>query len=371
VTSVLFVTGIFPPDPGGPATYVPRVATALSSRMNVLGVITTSAVERTDEEYPFRVVRIPRANRFLRFLRVVSTIRRLAKDADVVYANGLVFETILTCKVLGRKRVAVKVVGDLIWERAQLAGETALTIDEFQTARHGPIPRLLRALQSWYTRRADVVITPSEYLARIVEGWGVPRERVRVVYNAAEARIAEAASPNPTFDVVTVCRLVPWKGVEALIRIAKKRGWSLNIVGDGMQRDALAALAGGDEKIRFAGRVPAERVRDEIRSARVFVLNSTYEGLPHVVLEAQAARVPVVATDAGGTGEAVLDGRTGLLVPVGDDVALEEALASILESRSKGSELVMAAVEELRGRFAYDAMIEYTEGILSTLGTSC
>jgi len=288
----------------------------------------------------------------------------------VVYANGLVFETILACKVLGSKPVAVKVVGDLIWERAQVSGATSLTIDEFQVARHGLKQRLLRALQSWYTRRADVVITPSEYLARIVDGWGVPRERVKVVYNAAEAEIAAVANPEPKFDLVTVCRLVPWKGVDALIRVARKRGWSLNIVGDGTERDALQALAGDDARIRFAGRVPARQVRDEIRSARVFVLNSTYEGLPHVVLEAQAARVPVVATDAGGTGEAVLDGRTGLLVPVGDEAALERALASLLEWETKRCEFSDAAVQELRGRFAYDAMIEYTERILSGL-TAC
>ena len=59
-----------------------------------------------------------------------------------------------------------------------------------------------------------------------------------------------------------------------------------------------------------------------LRAADVFALFSTYEGLPHVVLEAMAAGTPVVASAAGGTPETMRDGESGLLVPVGDEGAL-------------------------------------------------
>lgn len=366
MANILFVAGIFPPDSGGPASYVPRIATALAPRHEILGVVTLSDVAKVDDDYPFRVIRIPRQmNKLARVVRVVRTIRRMARNADTVYLNGMVFEGILACKILSRRRVVVKVVGDLIWEKAQVWERTALTIDEFQTARHRLKWRLLRALQSWYTRRADIVITPSNYLARIVAGWRVPPERIRVVYNAAEIDPRPPFEGEPPFDLVTVARLVPWKGIEALIDLSKKRGWTLKIVGDGPSRDELQARAAGVATVHFAGRVEAHQVIDEIRTARLFVLNSTYEGLPHVVLEAQAAGVPVVATDVGGTGEAVRDGETGLLVPCGDTDALERTIESLLASPARRRELTQNAAAALRERFSFAAMVHETGALLA------
>ena len=63
----------------------------------------------------------------------------------------------------------------------------------------------------------------------------------------------------------------------------------------------------------------------------VFVLNSTYEGLPHIVLEALRSRVPVIATDVGGTGELIQHEYNGLLIPAGDQRALRTALQRLLE----------------------------------------
>jgi glycosyltransferase involved in cell wall biosynthesis len=366
LANILFVAGIFPPDPGGPASYVPRIATALAPRHDILGVVTLSDVPTFDDDYPFRVFRIPRPmNKLARFVRVVTTIRRLARKAHTVYLNGLVFEGIVACKLLSRRRVVVKVVGDLIWEKQQLWERSEMTIDDFQTARHPLKWRLLRALQSWYTRRADMVITPSNYLARIVAGWGVPSRRIQVVYNAAELEPRAPFEGEPQFDLVTVARLVPWKGLEALIDLSKKRGWTLKIVGDGPSREELHARAANAPSVHFAGRVAADKVMDEIRTARVFVLNSTYEGLPHVVLEAQAASVPVVATDVGGTGEAIRDGETGVLVPRGDTDALERAIDALLLSPARRRELAQNGARVLTGRFSFNTMLRDTEALLT------
>lgn len=363
---ILFVAGIFPPDPGGPASYVPRVATALAPRHQILGVVTLSNTATFEDHYPFPVVRIPRGmNKIARLVRTITTIRRMARNADTVYLNGLVLEGIIACKLLSRRRVAVKVVGDLIWEKAQLWERSTMTVDDFQTARHPLKWRLLRALQSWYTRRADIVITPSNYLARIVAGWRVPKDRIRVVYNASEIEPPPPFDGGPQFDLVTVARLVPWKGLDALIDLSKKRGWTLKIVGDGPSEAELRARAANAPSVHFAGRVEAHQVIDEIRSARIFVLNSTYEGLPHVVLEAQAAGVPVIATDVGGTGEAVRDGVTGVLVPRGDTDALERAIDSMLSSPERRRELANNGANALHGRFSFSTMLNETEALLA------
>lgn len=368
---ILIVTGIFPPDHGGPATYVPAIARALAARHTVLGVVTLSDRPDGPADFPFPIHRILRGQPQLeRRLATIATIRRLAREADLVYLNGLVLEGILACKVLGRKPVVVKVVGDLVWETARNKGLTDLDLDAFQAAGHGLGLRAARRLQGWYMAKADAVITPSRYLAGLVAGWGVDPARVHVVYNATY----DGAPPPqvaPTVDVVTVARLVPWKGLHALVRLAGKHGWALNIVGDGALRPELEALARevGATRIAFRGQVPKAQVPAEIAAGRVFVLNSTYEGLPHIVLEAKAAGRAVVASAAGGTPETITDEVDGLLVPVGDDAALEAAIAGLLADPARRERLAHAGLAQVREAFGFERLVRDTEALLGRVAS--
>lgn len=365
---VLFVTGIFPPDHGGPASYVPTMASALcEAGHKVLGVVTLSdGTAHDDSRYPFAVCRIERQRpRWLRWLETISLIRRLAIGADVVYLNGLVLEGVLATKIFGSRPVVVKVVGDLIWERAQNQQATRLDINEFHMAKLSLKWTLLRRLQGWYTARADRVIVPSQYLAEIVAGWGVPRNRLQVVYNAIPVPEAANAVGTPVADIVTVARLVPWKGIAELITIAGDHDWSLRVVGDGPLRKELEQLAqSSGANVSFVGHVEKSQVPAEIRKGRLFVLNSTYEGLPHIVLEAKAIGVPVVATAAGGTPETIVDGVDGWLVPVGDSDALAAMIARVLLDECMRDASVLAAQKKLAEKFSFSSMVCNTETVL-------
>jgi len=366
--NVLFVAGIFPPDYGGPASYVPEMASALcEAGHKVLGVVTLSdSTDHDDGRYPFAVYRIRRQQpRWLRWLETVSLIRRLAARADVVYLNGLVLEGVLATKIFGARPVVVKVVGDLVWERAQSQKATRLGINEFQIAKLSPKWALLRRLQRWYTAKADHVIVPSQYLSEIVAGWGVARNRLKVVYNAVPVPQAAGADDAPIADIVTVARLVPWKGVAELIAIAADHGWSLRVVGDGPLRQKLERLAQSrGANVSFVGHVEKSRVPTEIRRGRLFVLNSTYEGLPHVVLEAKACGVAVVATAAGGTPETIVNGVDGWLVPVGDSDALAAAIGRVLLDERMRDASVRAAYKNLAEKFSFSSMVRNTETVL-------
>ena len=365
---ILLVTGIFPPDHGGPASYVPTMASALcEAGHKVLGVVTLSDdTEQGDGHYPFDVYRIKRRqSRLLRWLETVSLIRRLSIGADVVYLNGLVLEGVLATKIFGSRPVVVKVVGDLIWERAQNQHTIRLDINEFQIAKLSLRWTLLRRLQGWYTAKADRVIVPSQYLAEIVAGWGVARERLQVVYNAVAFPEACDVENVPVADIVTVARLVPWKGVAELITIAANHGWSLRVVGDGPLRKELEQLAkSSGTNVSFVGHVEKSQVPAEIRRGRLFVLNSTYEGLPHIVLEARACGVAVVATAAGGTTETIADGIDGWLVPVGDGDALARVIGYVLKDGCIRDASVRAAQKTLAEKFSFSAMVRNTETVL-------
>jgi glycosyltransferase involved in cell wall biosynthesis len=111
---VLVVTGIFPPDIGGPATYVPTIAAALAEWGHEVVVVTLSNdLDHDDHRYGFRVVRLPRKlAKPWRVLRAIGTIWRLGRKADVLFVNGLALESVLANMAL-RKPLVMKVVGDL------------------------------------------------------------------------------------------------------------------------------------------------------------------------------------------------------------------------------------------------------------------
>ena len=190
---VFIITGIFPPDIGGPATYVPHIAAALAERGHAITVLTLSdRLDHDDSQYGFRVVRLPRRlSKAWRWLRTVSEITRLGHDADVLFVNGLAIEAVLANLWLGKPMVQ-KVVGDLAWERATNRDWVQDSFEEFQKQRYGLKVESLKALRAWWTRRASRVIVPSRYLAGWVMRWGVPGEKITVIYNAVEPFIGRS-----------------------------------------------------------------------------------------------------------------------------------------------------------------------------------
>jgi glycosyltransferase involved in cell wall biosynthesis len=99
----------------------------------------------------------------------------------------------------------------------------------------------------------------------------------------------------------------------------------------------------------FAG--PAQDTAPYYATADVVVLPSHREGLPTVVLEAQAAGKPVVGASVTGIVDAVVDGKTGLLFPVGEVPALAEAMARLITDKGLANKLGLAGQEQVRSKF--------------------
>jgi glycosyltransferase involved in cell wall biosynthesis len=332
----------------------------------------SNGLDHDDGRYPFALHRIPRRDRrFLRFFKTVTTLWKCGADADVFFSNSLDLEIHAAARRLG-KPVVHKVVGDRAWEAARSRGWFRGTIDAYQKA---PKSLALRALDRWRSHpllRATRVIVPSRYLARLVVSWGVPEARIRIVPNATPVDCRCGSVHLPAFSgktIATVCRLVPWKGVDRLIAAMVELPYArLAIAGDGRERETLQSLArrkGVSDRVVFLGQLDAADVRALLAISDVFVLNSSYEGMPHVVLEAMAAGVPVVATDAGGTGEVITNERTGLLIPNGDDEALLAAIRRLLHSDELARSLAGAARTAIGRDFSEQACFSAYEAILA------
>lgn len=374
---ILLVSNLFPPDIGGPATYVSRLAHDLHRRgHSVQLVVCAENPTAGSPSYPFPVRRVSRQLFVpLRMLIVLLWVLWHGRRAELVYVNGLELPAVLGARMMVRPAV-LKVVGDFAWEYAVRHGWTNDGIDHFQSARYGRKVELVRRLEQWYARNVARVITPSRYLKGIVAGWGVPPERISVVYNALVSRFdsslsREDARRSVGLDgtlVLTVARLYKWKNIDVLIRLVPDLPPEsrLVIVGDGPEEAALRRLAadlGVDHRVVFVGRVPQDRVALYLRAADVFVLNTRYEGLSHTILEAMDVGLPVIATAVGGNMELVEDGVNGFLVPVDDRKQIASAVRKLLYDRRVRESFVERSRERVKDA-SWDRLVDTTLSIL-------
>lgn len=375
----LFVaSGIFHPEPGGPATYLFRLLPELQARGHEVRLLTFG--DAPVEGYPYPVRRIPRRFLPLRFADYARAARPLAQWSDLIFINSLGLPLV---GLPPRPRV-LKVVGDLAWERAVNRGWIPPTedIDAFQTRRYARRVMLLKRQRSREVRRADAIIVPSEYLRRMVIGWGALPERVTVIFNAlAPDAAASTRSPDdarselglpPGPLLLTVARLTAWKGVDSLLRaLARVPDVRLLIAGDGPEEARLRALAGSlrlGERAQFLGRVDRARLATYFRAADYTTLYSGYEGLPHVLLESLLSGTPVIASDKGGNPEVVRHGENGLLVPYPDEDALVAALETAFSSDTRAR--LAAGTGAGLERFRWPALVEQTAALLERIAAS-
>ena len=215
-----------------------------------------------------------------------------------------------------------------------------------------PWPRFRRLLY----RRADVLTANTT---------GVMESLVQL-FQARQLALLPNPLPMPVVPVsvgsaadrqgfVSVARLVPQKGIDVLIRALAQttgaaRDWTLNLVGDGPEREALqrqVQQAGLQEQVQFLGF--RSDPQTFLLQAGVFVLPSRFEGMPNALLEAMAAGLAVVVTDASpGPLEVVVNGVSGLVVPSDDPFALAEALDRLATDPLLRERLGAAARDTLR-----------------------
>jgi D-inositol-3-phosphate glycosyltransferase len=213
---------------------------------------------------------------------------------------------------------------------------------------------------------------------------GVRRDRTSVVPCGVDV---EHFTPGPggntqwklsrsaPFRLVSAGRLVPRKGVGSVVEaMSELPDVELVIAGgDGpadaasnSERERLDMLArqhGGSDRIRFVGRMSRGQMADLLRSADVVVCTPWYEPFGIVPLEAMACGVPVVGSAVGGLLDSVADGRTGILVPPRDPVAIARAVRSLLDSPEQRAAFGRAGRERALALYTWDRVAASTAQI--------
>ncbi len=331
---ILIATGLYPPEVGGPATYT----RLLEERLPALGFDVAVL--------PFSVVR--RLPKIFRHIAYFWKCFRMARHADIVFAQDTVsvgLPAALAAK-LARKKFVLRVPGDYAWEQGVQRFGVKDLLDEFQHKRYGARIESLRAVQKFVTRQALAVIAPSVYMKGIVDTWADPK-KVCVIYSSIDLSVPYELPPaRPEgFLVVSSGRRVPWKHFDAIEQVvAREPGWHFYL----------------------AENLPRPQALGWIKAADVFVLNSTYEGLSHTLVEAMVLGTPIIATKVGGNPELITNGVDGLLIPPKDEEALYAALQNIQQHREE----VRARAESARakvGLFSINKTIEELAQLLKNL----
>ena len=187
---------------------------------------------------------------------------------------------------------------------------------------------------------------------------GVAAERLQA-RNGRELTRAELGLGEGDFAVLSLAALRPEKRLDLLaaaLRHARAEDSSVRgfLTGEGRDRARLEQLAG--EELALLG--ARDDVPDLLAAADCVCLSSDAEALPLAALEAMAAARPVVATDVGGSGEAVADGETGLLSPPGDPRSLADALLHLARDRGEARRMGERGRERQRRMFDSESMID-------------
>ena len=208
---------------------------------------------------------------------------------------------------------------------------------------------------------------------------GISTDRISVVHNGLDTRIFEGRKDSDRKEpglIVYLGRLKKYKNVDHLIQamaIVRKEvpGARLMIVGTGDRRRALEALTrsmGLGEVVEFTGYVSEEEKIRLLTRAELAAYPSSKEGWGITVIEANACGVPVVATRVPGLRDAVVDGETGLLTPLGDRKAMARALIGLLRDPDERERLARNALARSR-RYTWEDTARQTLRIIQrTMG---
>jgi len=374
---IVIASGIYPPDIGGPAIYSQLIAREFSKQGIDVEVICYSNKEKGvgDKKEKFSITRIPRnyvkpSRYFLYFINLL----RLSKNADVIYAQGPLsagLPAMWVSRIL-KKKFVVKIVGDYAWEQGMNQWGAKELIEDFQKRKYHKGIEIIRDIQKKVVKNADKIIVPSEFLKKIVSGWGVNKSKIKIVYNSGpQIKGLKKKIVLKGDIIVSAGRLEPWKGMDAIVEIMpellkKNPNFKLIIIGRGPLEKKIKSQISNLKlkgKVKLIDRLSHDELMTYFGSSNMFVLNTGYEGLSHMILEALSMELPVITTNVCGNPEIVKNNYNGLLIEYNNKKQLKNAILKLWEDKKLQKKFIKNGKKTLDG-FKLEKMLKNTLQIL-------
>ena len=303
---ILVTVGIFPPDIGGPATFVPKIAKYFQDELNYeIEILTLSDNKNSNINDDFSVKRIDRNLPIIyRWLKTIFTIYKLGKNKDLIFVNGLGTEATIA-NIFLNKKIIRKIVGDPVWERAYSKAKISESFDEFQVKNYGFSISFQKKVRSFSIKKSDIVVTPSQHLKNFILNLGF-KNKIEIINNGVF--IPEENTnifTNDQINITIVSRLVSHKNIEKIIKAISDLNSpliNLNIIGDGPELNQLQKISlesNNKDNIIFHGKLNRDDINHIFLKSDIYIQASNYEGLPHSLLEAMSYGIPVLCTPVG------------------------------------------------------------------------
>ncbi|MBU0458087.1 glycosyltransferase family 4 protein [Patescibacteria group bacterium] len=360
---IVLATGIYPPDIGGPATYVCALANELSRReMEVIvvtychsptlpecqkhegGSLVTSHSSDAVEIVKVKFGRCP----ICRWFRYARALKKVGKDADIIYAFSSV-----SCGVplkfarLKKPKKILRLGGDFVWERYTAVGGR-------------------RSLREWYGRRSfvysftrllvysllksfDHIVFSTRFQEEIYEGAFKRLPPHCVIENAMPMGMSEIHVARHPFSILFMGRFVGFKNLPNLLKAIKKiPEIRLTLVGDGPKKEKLSKLVSNlklRDRVMFAAPVHGEEKRKVFEGHDLLVIPSITEISPNIALEARSCGLPVLLTKETGLSENL---RKGMVIR--DLKSVDSIVNSIEEIRNNYQDFALEASDRAERR---------------------
>lgn len=383
---ILMVSWEYPPVViGGLGRHVHHLATAVAAQGHEVVVLARRPTDTDPSTHPTTDT-------------VVEGVRVLAAAQDpheFSFGTDMMAWTLAMGHAMIRAALALQAEGwvpDVVHAHDWLVAHPAIALAELfdaplvstihatEAGRHsgwvsGGVSRQVHAVESWLARESDNLIACSASMAEeISELFGPGLAEITVIRNGIDCTRWPFALRQPRTgpaELLYLGRLEYEKGIHdaiaALPRIRRTHpGTTLTIAGDGTQQDWLIEVARKHrvlKAIQFVGRVDHEELLGLLHRADAAVLPSHYEPFGIVALEAAAAGTPLVTSNAGGLGEAVIHGETGLSHPPRDVAALAAAVRNVLGDPAAAQQRAIAARDRLTAEFDWSQVAAETSDV--------
>jgi glycosyltransferase involved in cell wall biosynthesis len=322
------VTGIFPPDIGGPATFIPMLMAELeSSKINYTVVTLSSQGPIFSKKDSNLVIRIPRAlPRPIRMLSTVVAIFCLSFSVKRFYVNGL-YEEFALGNLFFRSRSVVKIVGDPIWERFRNRENSQVGIADFDSRRISLVWKLQRVLLNFSLNRSSILVVPGKELKKVTESWGL---KPKVIQINNGVYLQSTLDQKRTECAIVVSRLVNWKNIHKAIIACHASGIPLLIFGEGPELEKLKAIQESlDSSTQFFSSLDRAATIEMMRRHKYFLLLSEYEGQSFALLEAMSMGMVAVVSNITANTDVVKNGLNGLVVNASSQEDINQALLKV------------------------------------------
>ena len=362
---ILITVGIFPPDIGGPASFVPKIAKYLIDKGHNVKIICLSDKKHLTYKDDINVIRINRNSSIIfRWLKTIVKIYSISKKSDLIFVNGLGTEATIA-NLFIRKKVIRKIVGDPVWERVYNKNLIDESFDDFQENNHGLFISLQKIIRNWSMKKSNLIITPSQHLKTFIEKIGFDN-KIFVINNGVTIEETNKVTfQNNIIQLLVVSRLVSQKNIDSIIKAVKvmeNENIILKIVGDGSEINNLKLLVKKyelEEKVNFTGKIVGLKLNEYFKDADIFIQASNYEGLPHSILEAINYEIPILSTEVGGCSTLLNKGERGYIIPmpVSED-GITEGIRTIINDKNEAKSKVKLAKKYLNEEYNFNTTAE-------------